>query len=218
MVDLDIRSVFHESFLGALPESVRSDLAASVRILHLPTGKLIYDPQLSIVADGTLRAFVEDGTGRHLTLSYLDGPRAIGVASAAGRENPVAFQAVTASTILRLSQARFDEILQTHTEVGWAAAKELACNLDAVLAEFARVAFQPLRAHIAHHLLALAERGEDNTQSVHQAELAAAVGSDREVVDRTVGTLSEFCLVEVCQTGIAAINEEGLRQMADQRE
>ena len=218
MVDLDIPSVFHESFLGALPDSVQCDLAASARILHLPAGKLIYDPQLSIVVDGTLRAFVDDGSGRHLTLSYLDRPRAIGVASAAGREYPVAFQAVTPSTILRLSQVRFAEIRQAHTEIGWAAAEELVLNLDDVLAEFARVAFQPLRARIAYHLLALHERGETDTQSVHHAELAAAVGSVREVVGRTVGTLSEAGLVEVCQAGITAVNEEGLRRVADQRE
>jgi len=119
MVDLDILSVFHESFLGALPEPVRCDLAASARILQLPAGKLIYDPQLSIVADGTLRAFVEDGSGRHLTLSYLNRPRSIGVASAAGREYPVAFQAVTASTIVRLSQARFDEVRQLEGCTYW---------------------------------------------------------------------------------------------------
>jgi len=218
MVDLDIPGVFHESFLGALPEPVRCDLAASARILHLPAGKLIYDPQLSIVADGTLRAFVEDGSGRQLTLSYLDRPRAIGVASAAGREYPVAFQAITASTILRLSQIRFDEIRQTHTEVGWAAAEELAHNLDDVLAEIARVAFQPVRARIAHHLLALIERGERDAQSVHQAELAAAVGSVREVVGRAVGTLRDAGLVDVCQAGVTAVNEDGLRQIAGQRE
>jgi CRP-like cAMP-binding protein len=218
MVDLDIPSVLHESFLGALPERVRCDLAASARILNLPAGKLIYDPQLSIVADGTLRAFVEDGSGRHLTLSYLDRPRAIGVASAAGREYPVAFQAITASTIVRLSQTRFDEVRQTHTEVGWASAEELARNLDDVLAEIARVAFQPVRARIAHHLLALTERGESDSQSVHQAELAAAVGSVREVVGRTVGTLRTAGLVDVCHGGVTAVNQDGLRQVADQRE
>lgn len=218
MIDLDIQSLFHESFLGSLPERVQSDLESCARLIELPPGKLIYDPQLSIVAEGTIRAFVEDGSGRHLTLSYLDRPRAIGVASAAGREYPVAFQAITTSTILRLSQMQFDEIRQTHTEVGWAAAEELAHNLDDVLAETARVAFQPVRARVAHHLLALTERGENDTQPVHQAELAAAVGSVREVVGRIVGTLREAGLVDVCQAGITAVNEEGLRQVAGQRE
>jgi DNA-binding IscR family transcriptional regulator len=80
------------------------------------------------------------------------------------------------------------------------------------------VAFQPVRARIAHHLLALTERRKSNTQSVHQAELAAAVGSVREVVGRTLGTLREAGLVEVCQAGITAVNEKGLRQVAGQRE
>ena len=116
-----------QSFLGVLPRPVRCELAESVRIVELPAGKLLYEPQLSIIVAGTLRAFV--------TVSYLRRPDSIGISAAAGREFPVAFQSVTASTILRFPQARFNEILRAHPEVGWAAAKELAHFLDDVLAE-----------------------------------------------------------------------------------
>lgn len=203
-----------QSFLGVLPRPVRCELAESVRIVELPTGKLLYEPQLSIIVAGTLRAFVADGIGRHLTVSYLRRPDSIGISAAAGREFPVAFQSVTASTILRFPQARFNEILRAHPEVGWAAAKELAHFLDDVLAEITRVAFQPIRARVAHHLLTLSDAEKCEPHAIHQAELAAAVGSVREVVGRTLGALRDAGLVEVSQLGITAVNEEGLRRVA----
>jgi CRP-like cAMP-binding protein len=218
MGDRDIEDVLRQSFLGVLPEPIRCDLAGSTRVVDLPAGTLIYDPQVSIVAEGTIRAFVDDGSGRHLTVSYIRRPNAIGLGGAAGREFPVAFQAVTASAVLRITRFRFDEIRQSHTEVGWAVAKELAHYLDDVLAEVARVAFQPVRARIAHHLLALSDTEDPELHCVHQSELAAAVGSVREVVGRTVGPLRDAGLVDVSQSGIIAVNEDGLRQVASQRE
>ena len=96
-------------------------------------------------------------------------------------------------------------------------AEELTRYLDDALAETARVAFQPVRARVAYHLLALAEC-EPGRPLVHQAELAAAVGSVREVVSRTIGSLREPGLVDVSQKGITIINSDGLRQVAHQGE
>jgi CRP/FNR family cyclic AMP-dependent transcriptional regulator len=218
MANQDISKLLHESFLGVLPEPVQADLASSARIVELPASKLVYDPQLSIVADGALRAFVDDGSGRHLTVSYVHRPHAIGVAAAAGQDFPLAFQAVTDSSVLRIPQARFDKIRRNHADVGWAAAKELARELDAVLDEITRVAFQPVRARVAHHILAIDDCEETPHHPIHQAELAAAVGSVREVVNRTVSRMQNAGLVDISQAGVTAVNEEGLRRVASQRE
>jgi CRP/FNR family cyclic AMP-dependent transcriptional regulator len=141
-------------------------------------------------------------------------PRAIGVDLAAGRGFPVAFQAVVDTTIIRMARAQFDGIRNDHCEVGWAAAQELTHYLDDFLAEIVRVAFRPVRARIAHHLLALTDCQH---KAIHQAELAAAVGSVREVVARNLGPLREACLVEVSQAGVAATDEAGLREVAESR-
>jgi CRP/FNR family transcriptional regulator len=216
MTSDDIAVVLQESFLGVLPEATRRDLANTSRTVQMRDGQIAYRSEVSIVVEGTLRAFVDDGSGRHLTVSYIRRPQAIGIATAAGRDFPIAFQAITTCTMLRISQARFDEIRERHGEVGWSAAKELSRAMDDLLVEIVRVAFHPVRARIAHHLLALSEYDEDHP-SVHQAELAAAVGSVREVVGRRVVSLREAGLVEVTHAGVAARNEEGLRQVAELR-
>ena len=205
-----------ESFLGVLPASTRGGFVESARVVELPAGKLVYDPELSIIVEGTFRAFVADGNGRNLTVSYLRPSNSIGTSGAAGREFPLAFQSITRSTILRFPRARFDEIRKSHPEVGWAAARDLAHFLDDVLSEISRVAFQPIKARLAHHILALADRNGDGPSAIHQAELAAAVGSVREVVGRTLGSLRDAGLVEVSHAGIKAADHAGLRHLAGQ--
>jgi CRP-like cAMP-binding protein len=214
MANYDISSAIKESLFGSLPESIMIDLARTSRVTEVPPGKLVYNPEVSVILAGTLRAFVDDGAGRHLTVSYMSRPKSVGIAGAAGQEFPIGFQAVTQSTVLRISRTRFDDIVRNHREIGWAAAQELALCLDDVLAETVRVAFHPVRARIAHHLLALTGIENNGHTSVHLSELAAAVGSVREVVGRNIGSLRKACLVDVSQAGVAAINQEGLRQVA----
>jgi CRP/FNR family cyclic AMP-dependent transcriptional regulator len=205
-----------ESFLQDLPDEVRRELAASVRVVEFRQGSYIYDPQVSIVAAGTLRAFMADESGRHLTACYFRRPDAIGIGDAAGRVFPLAFQAHTDCTLLRFSQAQFDEIVRANPEIGWAAAKVLSGILDQVLGELARVAFLTVRDRVAHHLLALTESGE--LTAIHQAELASAVGSVREVVSRTATTLRDEGLVSVDQSGVRPVDEVGLRRLVGQWE
>ncbi len=210
--DDDVRTVMAESFLRDLPEREQQALRLSARPMAIPAGKLIYDPQISIIVEGTLRAFVDDGAGRHLTVSYMRRPQCMGLGIAFGQEFPVAFQAVTASRVVRLRLTQLEELRHRSPQVGWRAAEEVAALLDCALAETARVAFQPVRARVAYHLLALAECELDG-RLVHQAELAAAVGSVREVVSRAISSLSVAELVDVGVKGITITNSDGLRRM-----
>ena len=210
--DVDIRTVMADSFLRDLPEREQQALLLSARPVAVPAGKLIYDPQISIIVEGTLRAFIDDGAGRHLTVSYMRRPQSLGVAIAAGQEFPVAYQAVTASRIVRLRLTQLEDLRLHGPQVGWRAAEEITAFLDGALAETARVAFQPVRSRVAYHLLALAECEHDG-RPVHHAELAAAVGSVREVVSRTIGSLRVAGLVDVGLKGITITNSDGLRQL-----
>jgi CRP/FNR family cyclic AMP-dependent transcriptional regulator len=218
MADLDIAESLADSFFGSLPQPVLSDLRDVARIKELPAGKLVYDPQISIILKGALRAFVDDGSGRQITVSYRRRPAALGLAAAAGTDFPVAHQALIDTVIFQIPVARFDKIRRNNPELGWAATQEMALELENVLDEMTRVAFQPVRARIAHHILAISDCMESDSHAIHQSELAAAVGSVREVVSRTLGTLRDAGLVDVSHSGVIAVDKEGLRRVASQRE
>src|ERR1700689_689076 len=114
MADFDNAESLAESFLGSLPQSVLSDLRGMARIKELPAGKLVYDPQVSIIVKGALRAFVDDGSGRQITVCYRRRPAALGLAAAAGTDFPVAYQALIDTIIFQIPVARFDKIRRSN--------------------------------------------------------------------------------------------------------
>jgi CRP/FNR family cyclic AMP-dependent transcriptional regulator len=210
------RAALSLSFLGALSDDLQERLFRSTTVLDVPAGRSLFDPDLAIVVNGTLRAFVTDASGRQLTVRYVRTPDALGLAPAHGREFPVGYQAVTDCRLLRFGRSTLDE-LRGHPELGWASAELLAYFLDEVLAETARVAFHSVRERVAYHLVAAAGVIAGQPLPVHQSDLAAAVGSVREVVARALGQLHHAGLIDVTAAGIVVLDAAGLKAVAEAR-
>lgn len=211
------QTVIRSSVLGALPEGRLNELLDVVQVVEYSGGSLVYDPQLSIIVSGSFGALVYDDLGHQLTVGYLQAPHALGIANAAGCEFTLAFQALTSSAVLRWPIDVLTDLHRDFAGIAWAAAGEIAYQLNGVLAEIARVAFQPVRARVAHHLLALAGMDVMSGQPVRQAQIAAAVGSGREVVGRVLTALRNDGLVDIGREGVLAIDQEGLRRVASQQ-
>lgn len=214
--DSDDTTTVARSFLRVLPAAVRERLGEAATAVALPAGRLLYEPEIGIVLTGMLRVFLTSPDGRQLTVSYLRPAAAVGLTAAAGRAHPVAFQAVTDARLLRWRRDQLVEIRLAHPELGWATAQEIAARLDEVVAELDRVAFAGLRARVAYHLLALTD-GRRET-AVHQATLAVAVGSVREVVARVVTGLRGDGLIETGPAGVRVLDPTGLAHTANQRD
>ena len=73
-----IAAALNESLFGSLPEAVLRELELTSLITRVPSGKLVYNPEVSVIVDGALRAFVDDGAARHLTVSSCTGPNQLG--------------------------------------------------------------------------------------------------------------------------------------------
>ena len=77
------------------------------------------------------------------------------------------------------------------------------------------MAFRPVRARVAYHLLQLSS-GQTNA-AIHQADLAAAVGSVREVVARALGELRANGLVSMDPSGVTVVDPTRLQRVATGR-
>ena len=202
------------SFLAVLPSEVLARVAAEAVPAGLGAGQLLYEPELSVIVEGRVRAFIADPSGRQLTVGYLSASSAVGLARLAGRRYPTAFQGLAPTRLLRVGDERFTELIRGYPRLGWAAAEEISTHLDGVEAELARVAFKSLRQRLAYHLLALLPANQDDHLPVHQAQLAAAVGSVREVVARSLAPLRQEGLVEVGPAGIVVSDRLALARLA----
>jgi CRP/FNR family transcriptional regulator len=209
----DVLAVLARSVFGVLAGADLRKLSAIVVPTRLPVGRLVYDPQLGIVLAGLVRAFVADASSHQLTICYLRPGDSLGLARLAGRHFPTAFQALADTWMFNVGDDRFAEFRAAHPPLGWAAANELGVRLDEVEAELTRVAFASLRQRLAYHLLALTH--EHSADPVHQAQLAAAVGSVREVIGRTLAQMRHDGLVDVGPTGVVVTDAERLRREAE---
>lgn len=204
------------SFLGVLPREALARIAADgLAGGVLDAGQLLYEPELSVIISGRIRAFITGRDARQLTVGYLSAPSSVGLTHAAGRRYPTAFQCIAPVRLAMVGNQRFAELLGSYPRLGWSAAEEISARLDAVEGELARVAFGSLRQRIAYHLLALLPSGRDDCMPVHQAQLAAAVGSVREVVARTLAQLRQQHLVDVDARGIVIADRAGLARLAE---
>ncbi|MGH9107266.1 MAG: Crp/Fnr family transcriptional regulator [Acidimicrobiales bacterium] len=140
------RSVF-----AVLPEPELRSLAGEVHESRLLAGHLLYDPEVTVAAAGLIRAFIEDDTGRQVTVTYLRPGATLALSHLAGRRYPTAFQAVEDSRLIVIGNDRAQRLHQTHAALGWATIRELAGLLDDLETGLAYFAFgqlrQPARPH-----------------------------------------------------------------------
>jgi len=93
---------------------------------------------------------------------------------------------------------------------------ELAARVDGLLEELAMNAFWPVRRRLGRHLLDLAaDEQQGRVLIVHAShqELADAVGTVREVVARTLGTLRADGYVEAEPSGIRLLDPAALTDL-----
>ena len=174
---------------GAVPDPELRRLAGEVRESRLLGGHLLYDPEVTVVTVGLVRAFIGDGNGRQVTIGYLRPGRTLGLAHLAGRRYPVAFQAIENSRLLVIGNERALQLHSAYPALGWATVRELSAYFNDLEIELASHAFGSLRQRLASHLLALTV-GDGTDQPVHLGLLVTAVGSSREVISRTLGRLA----------------------------
>lgn len=205
-------AILRESVFGALPDSVLLDLAETVTEARLLAGHMLYDPEVSVVATGLLRAFISNATGRQLTVAYIRPGYTIALAHLAGRRFPTAFQAIEDSRLLVVGNARTLDLQQAHPELGWAAAREFSLRLDDLEVELARVAFDSLRQRLAAHLLTLTDDHQD--VRVHLSQLAAAAATSREVVHRNLRPLVAEGSINVSSDGVTVTDRTRLSHHA----
>lgn len=208
-------TVLRESVLGAVPDAVLLDLAQTVTEVRLLAGHMLYDPEVSILAAGLIRAFISNPTGRQLTVAYVRPGQTLALAHLAGRRYPTAFQATYDSQLLVIGDARAADLQKAHPELGWAAAREFSLRLDELETELARVAFGSLRQRLAAHLLALTDDYQDAPYPIHLSRLAAAVASSREVVHRNLRSLAAEGGVSVGPDGVTVTDRVRLRDHAN---
>lgn len=218
----DWQAAIRASFLGRLPEELRADLLTCARQQQAAPKTILYheserpeDAHLVLVLDGLVRVFRTSRSGREVTVRHARLGDVLGLPSVVAEASRAAAQAVVATNYIAMSARRLRERAQHDSQLAWAIAEELAGSLFNIQERLAHNVFAPVRSRVARYLLDVAVLHDDGRVAVTSHEdIAAAIGSVREVVARTLTAFRNEGLTQRVDAGILLLDPDAVRQVA----
>jgi CRP/FNR family transcriptional regulator, cyclic AMP receptor protein len=217
--DAAARDAVEASHLRSLPPEVLAELTADASRLTVPAGSVLHregtsSPHVDVVVSGLVRVYVTAPDGRTMTVRYCRPGALVGVVSlfASPFTLPATIQAVTDADLLVLRASVVRQAAEVDVRVARALLHELSERVVSFMTEITS-AFATVRQRVARHLLDLVSENpttEGLVAAIGQQELAAAVGTVREVVVRALRELREEGLVRTGREGIVVIDAERL--------
>ena len=214
------------ALFAELPDAVLNALAAVTVERHFDRGQVIFlegEPcaGFHIVAKGEVKVFKLSPQGREQILQHL-GPHSTfnEVAVLDGGPNPASVAAVTDATVCVIGRDDIKRLAQAHPVLAWALVESTARRARHLVAMVEDLSLRSVRARLARLLLNEAQRTTgadeiDRSQMVTQAELAARLGTVREMVGRALRELADEGLIVFDRHRIVIQERAALAAIAD---
>ncbi len=176
---------------------------------------------MELVITGVIRVFVTAPDGRTMTIRYCRSGELLGAMSlfADGFAEPATKQALVDTQLVRMSPAKVRALSQRDLRVARALLVELSERAHSFVNEIPGTAFATVRQRVARQLLDLASTQQVNggpngelAVRITQQELAAAVGTVREVVVRTLRQLRDGGVVRTERDRIVLLDPAKLTE------
>jgi CRP/FNR family transcriptional regulator len=199
----DVRDAVRASHLRDLPSVVLDELLEGAVRTKVPAGSIAHraleeDQYLELVITGVIRVFVTAPDGRTMTIRYCRSGELLGAMSLFSGEfaEPATKQALVDTQLLMISPPKVRALARRDLRVAGALLIELSERARNYVHEIPGTAFATVRQRVARQLLDLASTHQDDSDPdgelavrISQQDLAAAVGTVREVVVRALRQL-----------------------------
>jgi CRP/FNR family transcriptional regulator, cyclic AMP receptor protein len=200
-----VRDALRASHLHDLPSEVLDELLDGAVRIKVPAGSIAHralaeDHYLELVITGVIRVFVTAPDGRTMTIRYCRSGELLGAMSLFSDEfaEPATKQALVDTQLLMISPAKVRALAQRDPRVAGALLVELSERARTFVNEIPGTAFATVRQRVARQLLDLASTHHNDSDPsdelavrITQQDLAAAVGTVREVVVRALRQLRD---------------------------
>ena len=173
-----------------------------------------------MVESGNVRIFKSSASGREHVLS-IDGPGSsiAEVPVFDGGNYPASGAAVDDVTLLFVSKQDFHALCLAHPEVPLKVLRVVGARLRRLVGIIEELSFTTVRHRLASYLLRLAEKsgkrkadGVEITLPVTNQELAAQIGTVRELVSRNLSRLQAEGMLKVDGRNILICNRKALEE------
>jgi CRP/FNR family cyclic AMP-dependent transcriptional regulator len=211
------------SFLSEQPAATLEAVAAIGVRLSRPAGSVLFlageeAPGLFIVIAGRVKIVRESPAGREQVLAVIEpGNHFNLVPIFDGGPTPATAICLSAVELLLLPAVALRELTRRTPDLAMALLADAGSFLRRLVGLVDDLALHTVQGRVARLLLTQAEaadRGEP-VAPLTQAEMAARLGTVREMVGRTLKTFEALGLISVARGAIAIVDREGLAVQAD---
>lgn len=208
----------HVSFCAKLPKATIDALAAIAMPQEEPAGKTIQlegDPAdaMYIVVAGRVKIYRLSASGREQVMNVIGrGGHFNTVAMFDGGPCPANAEAMTDLSLLRVPREELLRLVDEHPALARALLREFTGRLRHLVNLVDTLALHTVQGRLAGLLLdqaEAAERGEP-APPLTQAEMAARLGTVREMVSRTLKSFETLGLIRLERGTIVILSREGL--------
>ena len=211
-------------FFASLDQSALEALACHAHRLTLAPGEMVFfegDPcaGLFVVERGRCKIFKTSAEGREQTLHViLPGHSFNEAAVSDGGPNPANVMAVDETILWNIARDDLKALAFRYPAVSWALLEHVARRARTLVGIVEDLGLRPVKARLAKLLLEEAERsiqGElERDYLLTQQEMAARLGTVREMVGRALHTLMDEGAIKIERHRIVIVDQDLLRQLA----
>ena len=207
-------------YFRALDDDALEAVAREVVARRCPAGALIFmegDPGagLHLVAHGLCKVYRLSMGGREQVLATLGpGDSCNEVPAVDGGPNPASLAAIEASTLWVISQQALSRLRERNSALNDVIIKSLATRCRQLVERVYNLSFLSVTGRLAAFLLQQNnERSELSRRQWTQDEIAAHLGTVREMVSRALRELQEAELIAIERHRIEILDREGLETL-----
>lgn len=174
------------------------------------------NPPVFFVCEGAVRVFRTNASGREQTIIHLwvDDVFNLPIAFARNHNAPACAIAVGNVKVIEISQMDFRRVVSENAEIALAVLRDLSDKLRHFVDLTHDLSLRSVRARLAHFLLRQADAQQRLPRQTHE-EMAAQIGTAREVVSRTMRALVKEGVIKTEPHTIVILQPSTLKQQAD---
>jgi CRP/FNR family transcriptional regulator len=215
----------HVPYFAGLAPNILAALAEASVARRFDRGQLIFlegeaCAGLFVLASGAVKIFKVSPQGREQIIHQL-GPGSTfnDVAVLDGGPNPASAEAMVDSTAWVIARADIRRLAQEHPTLAWALIESIAARARHLVEMVEDLSLRSVKARLAKLLLSEAERAAgqaeiDRGQMMTQTEMAARLGTVREMVGRALRELADDRLIVLDRHRIVIADRDEMSRIA----
>lgn len=213
-------------YFHSLSPAVLAALAEAVSERRYERGQIIFlegEPcaGLHLVAAGEVKIFKLSTQGREQVLHRVGpGETFNDVAALDGGPNPASAAALTQADVFVICRSDIQRLSQLYPALAWALIESVARRTRHLVDMVEDLALRSVKERLARLLLAEAAHTQaagtiNRSQMVTQAEMAARLGTVREMIGRALRNLADAGLIQFDRHRIVIVDRQGLAAVAN---